>query len=132
MVEWKKKSRRKTTGGINNSVNAKTKSLSDRGGSFSRTTVEEKDKRYKVRTRGGNHKIKLSKAVTVLVSDSGKTVKGKIISVLENKANKHFVRQKIITKGAILKVDLGGQEKKVIVTSRPGQSGQVSAVPFKK
>ena len=46
MVEWKKKSRRKATGGINNSVNAKTKSLSDRGGTFSKTVVDDNQKIY--------------------------------------------------------------------------------------
>ncbi len=128
MVEWKRVSRRKPTGGINNAVNAKTKSLSDKGGKFSKTTVSKTDKRYKSRTVGGNEKTKLSHAQTVLVSKGNKTVKGRILDVTENPANKHFVRERIITKGAILKVEIDGKEAKVKVTSRPGQNGLVYAV----
>ena len=128
MVEWKRVSRRKATGGINNAVNSKTKALSEKGGKFSKTTVSKVDKRFKTRTVGGNKKVKISHAQTVLVSEGNKLTKGKIIDVTENPANKHFVRQKIITKGAILKVDVDGKEAKVKVTSRPGQSGQVTGV----
>ncbi len=128
MVEWKRVSRRKATGGVNNAVNAKTKSLSEKGGKFSKTTVSKVDKRFKTRTVGGNKKIKISHAQTVLISEGSKLTKGKIIDVTENPANKHFVRQKIITKGAVLKVDVDGKEAKVKVTSRPGQSGQVTGV----
>jgi small subunit ribosomal protein S8e len=131
MVEWRKKSKRKSTGGINNSVNRKTKSLSDRGGLFSKTVVDEKDKRYKLRTIGGNNKVKIAKANTIVVLDGTKSIKGKILTVENNSANKHFVRQKVVTKGAVLKVDLQGKETKVKVTSRPGQSGQVSGVIIK-
>ena len=131
MVEWKKKSRRKATGGINNSVNAKTKSLSDRGGSFSKTVVDDYQKMYKVRTIGGNTKVKIAKAQIAIVSDSTKTVKAKILNVAENSANKHFVRQKVITKGAIIKVEIDGKEHNAKVTSRPGQSGQISATLVK-
>jgi small subunit ribosomal protein S8e len=128
MVEWKRVSRRKATGGINNAVNAKTKSLTDKGGKFSKTTVSKVDKRYKTRAVGGNQKTKISHAQTILISDGAKLTKGKIMDVIENPANKHFVRQKIITKGAILKVDINGKEAKVKVTSRPGQTGLVTGV----
>jgi len=131
MVEWKKVSRRKPTGGINNAVNEKTKALSDKGGRFAKTTVAKVDKRYKTKTLGGNTKTKMSHAQTVLVSQGKKTIKGRILDVIENPANKHFVRQKIITKGAILKIDLDGKETNVKVTSRPGQNGLVSGVIVK-
>ena len=131
MVEWKKVSRRKSTGGINNAVNAKTKALSEKGGKFAKTTVAKVDKRFKARTVGGNEKLKISHAQTVLVSQGNKTAKGRILDVSENPANKHFVRQKIITKGSILKVELDGKDVKVKVTSRPGQDGLVSGVIVK-
>lgn len=131
MVEWKRVSRRKSTGGVNNAVNAKSKSLSDRGGKFSKTTVAKEDKRFKTRAVGGNKKLKISHAQHILVSEGNKTIKAKVIDVTENPANKHFVRQKIITKGAVLKVDIDGKEAKVKVTSRPGQSGQVTGVFIK-
>lgn len=131
MVEWRTKSRRKKTGGINNSVNAKTKSLSDRGGLFSKTVVDSVDKKFKERTRGGTEKNKISKVSTVLISDKEKTFKAKVLNVVENKADKHFVRQKIITKGSTIVVEIDGKEHKAKVTSRPGQTGQVSAVLLK-
>ncbi len=131
MVEWIKKSKRKPTGGINNSVNAKTKSLSDKGGTFVKTTVDSLDKRHKEKTRGGNLKVKITKVLNVLISDKEKTFKAKVLNVVENNANKQFVRQKVITKGAIVVVDINGKEHKAKVTSRPGQSGQVTAVLLK-
>lgn len=131
MVEWKKKSKKKPTGGVNNAVNAKSKSLSEKGGKFSKTTLAKEDKRYKERTKGGNEKIKLSHAQSVLVSQGAKTIKCKILDILENPANKHYVRQKIITKGTTLKVDLEGKETKVKVVSRPGQDGLISGVVIK-
>jgi len=131
MVEWKRISRRKVTGGINNAVNANTKKLSDRGGLFSKTQVTSTDKRYQTKTRGGGRKVKIAKVQTVLISQAGKTTKAKVVDVVENPANKQFVRQKIVTKGAIIKVILNDKEHLAKVTSRPGQSGQVSAVLVK-
>lgn len=131
MVEWRQISKRKKTGGINNAVNAKTKSLSDRGGNFAKTTVEDTEKRYQEKTIGGNKKVKISKANTAIISIAGQAKKAKILNVLENEADKHFVRQKVITKGAIIKVEIDGKEEKAKVTSRPGQHGQVSAVLIK-
>jgi small subunit ribosomal protein S8e len=44
--------------------------------------------------------------------------------VTANPANRHYVRQNIITRGAIIETDKG----KARVTSRPGQDGAVNAV----
>ncbi|MDD1752395.1 MAG: 30S ribosomal protein S8e, partial [Methanotrichaceae archaeon] len=48
----------------------------------------------------------------------------KIETVIDNKANLHFRRRSIITKGAIIKTDLG----EAMVTNRPGQHGVINAV----
>ena len=128
MVEWKKISRRKPSGGINNAVNAKTKTLSEKGGSFSKTIIAKEDKRYKSRTVGGSEKQKVSHVASVLVSQGNKTKSVKLIDVVENKANKHYVRQKVLTKGAIVKATMDGKEVKVKITSRPGQSGQINGI----
>lgn len=56
------------------------------------------------------------------------TKKSRILDVQENKSNRHFLRQDIITKGAILKTEMGLAE----VTSRPGQDGIVNAVLVKE
>ena len=47
-----------------------------------------------------------------------------ILNVVDNKANTHFVRRNIITKGAVVETSLG----KAKVTSRPGQHGMVNGV----
>lgn len=85
-----------------------------------------KQKIKKIRTKGGGEKIRLLSAefANVLDPKTNKAKKAKIISVLENPANIHYVRRNVITKGAIIKTKLGDAR----VTSRPGQSGMVNAV----
>ena len=79
-----------------------------------------------VRVRGGDYKIKLLRTneINVYNPKTGKTEKAKIVSVVENPANPHFVQRNIITKGAIVETSLG----KVKVTSRPGQHGVLNGV----
>ncbi len=79
-----------------------------------------------IRTRGNNQKTRLMSTDTAYVINpkTGKTIKTKIITVLENPANPHYVRRNIITKGAIINTELG----KARVTSRPGQTGNINAV----
>ena len=48
----------------------------------------------------------------------------KILNIIDNKANRHFVRRNIITKGAIIKTEKGNAR----VNSRPGQEGSINAV----
>jgi small subunit ribosomal protein S8e len=88
------------------------------------------EKRKMVRTKGGNFKIKLSKAEFANVVDpSTKTAKKvKILDVVDNKASPQFVRSKIITKGAVIKTELGLAR----VTSVPSQHGIVNAVLTKE
>lgn len=50
--------------------------------------------------------------------------KTKIITIVENSANRHFVRRNIMTKGAVIKTELGNAR----ITSRPGQEPIVNAV----
>ena len=86
----------------------------------------DKPRLKKVRTRGNNRKTKIKTTNIAYVVDpkTKKTSKTEIVSVLENKANIHYVRRNIINKGAIVDTKLG----KAKVTSRPGQSGTVNAV----
>ena len=76
------------------------------------------------RTKGGGIKVKLVSCNFVNVAHEGKTQKVKILEVVENPANPHFVRRGIITKGAIVKTELG----LVKITSRPGQNGVLNGV----
>jgi small subunit ribosomal protein S8e len=89
------------------------------------TRIDERSLKL-IRTRGGNSKARLLKTTVANVLDkkTKKFEKVKVIQVLENPANRHFVRRNIITKGAIIKTDKGNAK----VTSRPGQDGTVNAV----
>ena len=80
----------------------------------------------KVRTKGKNTKMRAKTINFAHVIDpkNNKTTKSEIVSVVENKANIHYVRRNIINKGSIIETKLG----KAKVTSRPGQTGIVNAV----
>ena len=74
--------------------------------------------------RGGQTKIRALQTDVATVADGGDTQQATIENVLENPANPNYARRNIITKGAIIDTDVGQAR----VTSRPGQTGQVSAV----
>lgn len=89
------------------------------------TSVGEKRLRTK-RTLGGNSKLRLLSVNKVNLMDP-KTNKASIAdlkTILENPANRHFVRRNIISKGAIIETPKG----KAKVTNRPSQEGFVNAV----
>ncbi|MBI5389198.1 30S ribosomal protein S8e [Candidatus Woesearchaeota archaeon] len=95
------------------------------GGLPTHTKIGE-TKRKKDRTVGGNNKMRLILAniANVLDPKTKKYQKAKIKTVVDNPANRHFVRRNIITKGTVIDTDLG----KARVVSRPGQDGTVNAV----
>lgn len=77
------------------------------------------------RVRGGNLKFQLQKTNIANVYDpkTKKSKKSVIKTILENPANRHFVRRNIMTKGTIIDTELG----KAKITSRPGQDGLINA-----
>lgn len=79
-----------------------------------------------VTARGKNVKqvLKSTDAINVLDPKTGKVTKTKILTVLENKSNRHYVRMNVLSKGALVKTELGDAR----ITSRPGQHGVVNAV----
>ncbi|MBI5398087.1 30S ribosomal protein S8e [Candidatus Woesearchaeota archaeon] len=83
-------------------------------------------KKKSVRVLGGNQKNKLLSANTANVLDpkSKRFVQAKILTIVDNPANRHFVRRNILTKGCVISTDKG----KARVTSRPGQDSVVNAV----
>lgn len=79
----------------------------------------------KIRTRGGNEKLRLAQDNKINVIDAaGKVQTVEIYGVVENAANPNYVRRNIITKGAIVDTAAG----KAKVTSRPGQDGVINGV----
>ena len=90
-----------------------------------KTKIDDKRLR-KIRTRGGNEKLRLASTNKVNVVDQlyGKAQVLDILGVVENNANPNYVRRNIITKGAIVETEKGN----VKVTSRPGQDGVVNGI----
>ena len=118
-----KRSNRKSTGGRYKSK--LTKKLANLGSLSRYTKIGEKSVRVS-RVMGANKKVFLLKTNVVNVYDkkNKKYIKTKILSVIESPSNRHFVRRNILTKGAIIKTDLGNAK----ITSRPGQEGTLNAV----
>jgi len=79
----------------------------------------------KQQVRGDNLKIKIKSIDEVNVLLKNKTYKkAKIIAFVDNKANPKLLKNKILTKGAIVETDLGD----VKITSRPGQQPVLNGV----
>ncbi len=79
-----------------------------------------------IRTMGNNKKIRLLSTDTANLYDpkTKKYEQVKIKTIVENPANRHFIRRNIMTKGSVVDTDKG----KAKITSRPGQDGVVNAV----
>ena len=117
------KSTRSPSGARNVANRGKRKS--ELGRDPAETRLDEKRLR-KIRTRGGNEKLRLATANKINLTDvkSGKTQVTDILGVIENNANPNYVRRNIITKGAVVETPEG----KAKVTSRPGQDGVVNGI----
>jgi small subunit ribosomal protein S8e len=83
-------------------------------------------KKVRLRTAGGGRKFKILSSDIANVTDpkTGDTKKVKILAALENLADPHFVRRKVLTRGAIINTEIGRAK----VTSRLGQNGAINAV----
>lgn len=121
------RSRRKITGG--RYIASHKKKLRELGRPTTLTKLGA-DKIVQLRVRGGNEKVRLLTAETVNVFDPSakKCSKLKIQTIVDNPANRHFIRRNIITKGAVLKTEKGDAR----VTSRPAQDGVINAILIKK
>jgi small subunit ribosomal protein S8e len=122
-MRWQGESGRKSTGGKLNLCKGKRKCESGREAAD--TTIGAVRAKT-LETMGGNKKLRLLSGNVALVSDqkTGKTSTVKVETVTENKANLHYTRRNIITRGAVIKTELGDAK----VTNRPGQDGIINAV----
>ncbi|WP_297070375.1 30S ribosomal protein S8e [Thermococcus sp.] len=127
MAIWQGRSLRKPSGGRIIFARKKRKYELGREPAFTKVG-EDREKKKIIRTFGGNRKVRLIEALYANVFEGGKGRKVKVLNVLENPANRQYVRRNIITKGAIIETEAG----KAIVTSRPGQEGVVNAVLIKE
>lgn len=88
------------------------------------TTIGE-DEVVTRRVRGGGIKVAAKRVQYAnVVDESNKVVRVKILGLIKNPASKDYERRQVITKGAVIKTELGLAR----VTSRPGQNGVVNAV----
>jgi len=124
---WHGERGRKPTGGL---IQPHRKKRKFELGSLPTRPKIGKEKRKVVRTKGGGKKVRLQAIEFANVLDASKTFskKVKILDVVENPANPQWVRSKTITKGTIIKTELGNAR----VTSRPSQHGVVNAVILEK
>jgi len=125
MAQWHMKSQRTPSGAAHSRSRKKKKR--DRGSLFVETRIAERKRKVK-KAFGGRRKIGLLSAQEVNLADGKSIQKAKILTVVENAANVHYVRRNILTKGAVIKTDKGLAR----VTSRPGQDGVVNAVLLKE
>jgi len=123
MVVTQHRSKRKATGG--RYISARKKRKHEIGRKPVLTKIDER-KSKTIRTKGGNTKTKLLRTDMANLYDpkTKKYSQVKIKSVLENPANRHFIRRNILTKGSIIETEAG----KAKITSRPGQEGAVNAI----
>lgn len=117
------KAERKISGGMYKSFRKKK---SRELGSLPTFTKIGKRKIKKVKIRSGKKKFRLLRAEFVNVFDpkTKKCFKLKMESIIDNPANRHFIKRGIITKGTIVKTEKGNAR----ITSRSGQEGTVNAV----
>ncbi len=123
MAIWQGKSMKKPSGGRAKMNRGKKKC--ELGREAAETKIGDRKIR-RIRTQGGNEKIRLStdSKINVMNPSTKKTETADILNVVENLANPNFVRRNIITKGALVETSAG----KVRVTSRPGQHGIINGV----
>ncbi|MBI2508243.1 30S ribosomal protein S8e [Candidatus Woesearchaeota archaeon] len=115
------RSRRKASGGRYKAI--RKKKLRELGRDPLYTSIGKK-KVNLYRGAGGNIKRSLVVADEANIFDGSKHKKVKILSVIGNSANRHFVRRNVLTKGAVIKTEIGDAK----VVNRPGQEGQINAV----
>jgi small subunit ribosomal protein S8e len=127
MVLWNIDRGKKITGGRVN-LNSKKKKY-QRGSSPTLAVIGAVKKRVD-RRRAGILKQRVVSAdyVNVINPKSKKAKKAKILSVVEHEDNLNFTRRGIITKGCIVKTDIG----MVKITSRPSQDGVVNGILVEK
>ncbi|MEM3401857.1 MAG: 30S ribosomal protein S8e [Candidatus Hadarchaeales archaeon] len=123
MGRWQGRSDKKPTGGRIWPKRGKRKR--EMGREFIEVRLAQV-KKAKLRVYGGGRKTVLYSSDMANVADpkTGRITKAKILTVVGNPADPHFVRRNVITKGAIVQTEIGRAK----VTSRPGQDGVVNAV----
>jgi small subunit ribosomal protein S8e len=120
---WQGRSVRMATGGRYRLSRGKRRA--EIGSAATDTHIGE-DRRRIVRTFGGNLKVRAMRAQYANVADrsTGKISRVRIETVEENVANPNYVRRNLLTRGAVIRTEIG----RARIISRPGQDGVINAV----
>ena len=126
-MQYQGKSRRKFTGGRR--IASKGKRKLELGREAAEPHLDE-TRRKNVDTLGGNRKVRLLRCNMANVTDpsNNSTRQVSIETVVDNNSNKHYVRRNILSRGGIVRTEIGNAR----ITSRPGQDGVVNAVLIKE
>jgi len=122
-MQWQGESVRKVTGGRRSLAQGKRRF--EVGLAPADTHLGEARAKI-IRTMGGNTKVRSMRAEYANVTNlaNGESKKVRIETVEENGANPNYVRRNLLTKGAIIKTEIGSAR----IVSRPGQDGVINAV----
>lgn len=122
-MKFQGRSIRKYTGG--RLIQSRGKRKFELGGETANTHLGETIRKI-VKTLGGEKKVRLLRDNTAIVTDpkTKTSKKVKVETVTGNPANIHYVRRNIVTKGSIIKTEIGSAR----VTNRPGQDGSINAI----
>jgi small subunit ribosomal protein S8e len=120
---WQGRSTRRATGGRYRPSRGKKRTEI---GSVPTDTHIGEDRRRKIRTFGGNLKVRAMRAKFANVANrsTGEMKRALIETVEENVANPNYVRRNLLTRGAVIRTEVGHAR----IISRPGQDGVINAV----
>ncbi|MFA6048529.1 MAG: 30S ribosomal protein S8e [Candidatus Micrarchaeia archaeon] len=140
MVQYHRALKTKGTGSGGRLRASRDKIKKHVGGFFARTKLlkaeesksaekkELKEVRVSFKSKGGRRKVAAEHVLYANVTISpGKAKKAKILNVVQSPDNRHYARENVMTRGAIIDTEAG----KAKITSRPGQSGVVNAILVK-
>ena len=126
MANSQRRSNRKASGG--RYVPSRTKKLRELDRLPTHTRLGKRQSKI-LRVKGALKKVitMMDDHVNLMDPKTKKYSKVKIDQVIDNPANRNFVRRNIITKGTIVKTAKGNAK----IVSRPGQEGMLNAVLIK-
>lgn len=88
---------------------------------------ESREARKEFRVRGGGRKVAAERIFYANLAGNApnsKVKKTRVLNVIETPASRHYARENVVVKGAVILTEAG----KARVTSRPGQHGVVNAI----
>ena len=129
MAQWHGISRRKASGGrLKRPSSYRGKRRTEISSEKQFTRIGDTSRKvYRKRSDSQSVRVLYDTVINVADKKTGKVIQATLQSVSENAADPNFVRQNIMTKGAVVETDKG----QVRITSRPGSHGVINGVLLK-